>query len=137
LVIAGSGASPELKREVAKAFQQRGAAREHSTRRRSTELVRNAQVNVLPTFQATGIKLKLLLCLFTGRHVVCNSPMVEGTGLESLCHVHDEPEAMRLSIQACMGVPVRTVQRSRREPACWRSVSATSGTRKDRELVVG
>jgi hypothetical protein len=29
-----------------------------------TALVRAAQVNVLPTFQATGIKLKLLLCLF-------------------------------------------------------------------------
>jgi hypothetical protein len=47
----------------------------------------------------------LLLCLFTGRHVVCNTPMVEGTGLEGLCHVHDDPGAMRTSILACMGKP--------------------------------
>ena len=64
--------------------------------------MRSAQVNVLPTFQATGIKLKLLNALFTGRHVVCNTPMVQDTGLEGLCHVHDDPERMRLSIQACM-----------------------------------
>jgi len=62
-------------------------------------------VNVLPTFQSTGIKLKLLLCLFTGRHVVCNTPMVEGTGLEGLCHVHDDKAGMRNSILACMGGP--------------------------------
>ena len=62
-------------------------------------------MNVLPTFQATGIKLKLLLCLFSGRHVVCNTPMVEGTGLERLCHVHDDPQSMRHSIQACMAKP--------------------------------
>lgn len=103
LVIAGSDASRELKREVARApnvelRENVGTAEIHS-------LVRQAQVNVLPTFQATGIKLKLLLCLFTGRHVVCNSPMVEGTGLAELCHVHDSPEAMRTSILACMGSP--------------------------------
>jgi hypothetical protein len=69
------------------------------------DLVRGAQVNVLPTFQATGIKLKLLLCLFSGRHVVCNTPMVEGTGLDQLCHVHDDPQSMRHSIQACMAKP--------------------------------
>jgi len=68
-------------------------------------LVRTAQVNVLPTFQSTGIKLKLLLCLFTGRHVVCNTPMVEGTGLAELCQVHDDAEGMRTSILACMARP--------------------------------
>src|ERR1019366_3969226 len=34
------------------------------------ELIKNAQINVLPTFQATGIKLKLLAVLFTGRHCI-------------------------------------------------------------------
>ena len=68
-------------------------------------LLRGDEAICLSTFQATGIKLKLLLCLFTGRHVVCNTPMVEGTGLAELCHVHDEVEAMRNSILACMGKP--------------------------------
>lgn len=100
LVIAGSGASSELKAAVARANNVK--LRENIPTAEIQELIRNAQVNVLPTFQATGIKLKLLNALFTGRHVVCNTPMVQETGLERLCHVHDEPERMRLSIQACM-----------------------------------
>ena len=103
LVIAGSDASAELKREVARSGNVE--LRENIGTDEIHRLVREAQVNVLPTFQATGIKLKLLLCLFTGRHVVCNTPMVEGTGLEGLCHVHDDPGGMRLSIQACMAEP--------------------------------
>ncbi|HEY0977170.1 MAG TPA: hypothetical protein VGE21_06845 [Flavobacteriales bacterium] len=103
LVIAGSGASSELKNAVAKANNVK--LRENIPTQEITELVRQAQVNVLPTFQATGIKLKLLLCLFTGRHVVCNTPMVQDTGLAELCLVHDDPATMRLSIQACMAKP--------------------------------
>lgn len=103
LVIAGSNASAELKREAAKANNVE--LRENVDTTEIHRLVRTAQVNVLPTFQATGIKLKLLLCLYTGRHVVCNTPMVEGTGLAALCNVHDSPEAMRTSIIACMGAP--------------------------------
>jgi hypothetical protein len=103
LVIAGSDASSELKREVGRSTNVQ--LRENIGTEEIHRLVREAQVNVLPTFQATGIKLKLLLCLFTGRHVVCNTPMVEGTGLADLCHVHDDPEAMRTSILACMGKP--------------------------------
>lgn len=103
LRIAGSDASEELKRAIAKApntelLENIGTEEIH-------RLVRQAQVNVLPTFQSTGIKLKLLLCLFTGRHVVCNTPMVEGTGLEGLCQVHDDVEGMRNSILACMSRP--------------------------------
>ncbi len=101
LIIAGSNASKELRREVARA--RNIELRENISTEEIHRLVREAQVNVLPTFQSTGIKLKLLLCLFTGRHVVCNTPMVEGTGLEDLCHVHDRPEAMREAILACMG----------------------------------
>lgn len=103
LVIAGSDASSELKREVARTPNV--SLRENIGTDEIHRLVREAQVNVLPTFQATGIKLKLLLCLFSGRHVVCNTPMVEGTGLEGLCHVHDDPGAMRMSILACMAKP--------------------------------
>ena len=45
-------------------------------------LTQNAQVHVLPTFQSTGIKLKLLNVMFNGRHVLVNPAMVKHTGLE-------------------------------------------------------
>ncbi len=51
------------------------------------QLVVNAQIHVLITFQNTGLKLKLLNTAFAGRHMVVNSAMVDGSGVEELCHV--------------------------------------------------
>lgn len=61
---------------------------------RMETLIRNAQIHMLVTFQATGLKLKLLNSLFAGRHTVVNSAMLAGSGLEDLCHVADTPEEM-------------------------------------------
>lgn len=51
------------------------------------ELISNAQINVLPSFNSTGIKVKLLNALFNGRHCAVNNSAVDGTGFESLCHI--------------------------------------------------
>lgn len=55
-------------------------------------LIHKAQIHVLITFQATGLKLKLLNSLFAGRHTVANQLMVAGSGLEQLCHIADTPD---------------------------------------------
>ena len=62
-------------------------------------LVRYAQINILPTFQATGIKLKLLSALFNGRFCVVNSPMVANTGLSGLCVVADSADTMKQAVK--------------------------------------
>ncbi len=49
------------------------------------DLIRTAHCCVIPTFQSTGLKLKLLNSLFQGRMVLTNKEMVENTGLESVC----------------------------------------------------
>ena len=59
------------------------------------ELIHNAQICFIPTFQSTGLKLKLLGSLFASRFVVTNSAMVKNTGLEELCEVYDEPEELK------------------------------------------
>lgn len=69
------------------------------------QLIANAQVHVLPTFQATGLKLKLLHALFNGRHVVVNSAMVQGTGLSEACHIANTAPAFREKIKELMTVP--------------------------------
>ncbi len=48
-------------------------------------LFEKAHINVLPTFQKTGIKLKLLNTLYQGKFVIANDFMADDTGLESLC----------------------------------------------------
>ena len=60
-------------------------------------LIHNAQIHALITFQATGLKLKLLNSLFAGRHTVVNRLMIAGSGLEPLCHIADTPDEMVLS----------------------------------------
>lgn len=48
-----------------------------------SDLIENAHIHVLYTEQATGLKLKLLNVLHTGRFVICNDKMIEGTGLKA------------------------------------------------------
>jgi len=50
-------------------------------------LLKDAHINVLPTFQNTGIKLKLINALFNGRFCLVNDAMVNKTGLEDLCSI--------------------------------------------------
>ena len=51
------------------------------------ELVSNAQIHCLYTAQETGLKLKLLHVLYSGRHVVVNQNMLSGTDLEKTCTI--------------------------------------------------
>ncbi len=61
-------------------------------------LIRNAQINVLVTFQATGLKLKLLNTLYNGRWMLVNQEMLAGTGLESLCEIACNAAEMKKKI---------------------------------------
>lgn len=56
------------------------------------KLINHSQICLIPTFQATGLKLKLLTSFFAGRHCITNTEMVHGTGLEELCHIGNSPE---------------------------------------------
>jgi len=63
-------------------------------------LIRNAQINVLVTFQATGLKLKLLNTLYNGRWMLVNPEMLAGTGLESLCEITGSAGEMKQKIKS-------------------------------------
>lgn len=58
-------------------------------------IIADAHVHLLPTFQRTGIKLKLLETLFNGRFCLVTPDMVVDTGLEKLCYVADTPSTFR------------------------------------------
>jgi hypothetical protein len=63
------------------------------------DLIRNAQVNILVTFQATGLKLKLLNTLYNGRFCLVNEPMIKGTALDSLCETANTTEELRAKLK--------------------------------------
>jgi hypothetical protein len=58
-------------------------------------LIRKAHLHLLVTFQATGLKLKLLNALFKGKLVIANSKMTHGTGLAPLCFIADTPDELK------------------------------------------
>ena len=57
-----------------------------------SDLIKKAQVHLLPSFNRTGIKIKLLNALFNGRFVITNPVAVEETGLSTLCEIADTAE---------------------------------------------
>jgi hypothetical protein len=59
------------------------------------KLFDDAHIHILPTFQNTGIKLKLLNALFNGKFVIVNPPMIENTDLKDICIVAQNAEEMR------------------------------------------
>lgn len=68
-------------------------------------LARNANIHVLPTFQNTGFKLKLLYALSAGRHVMVNSKMVNGTNMGEWCSIAESPQEWSNSISKMMDAP--------------------------------
>ena len=113
LVIAGHGASPELKEAIEK--RKNISLKETISTQEIYSLIQNAQINILPTFQATGIKLKLLSALYTGRHCLVNSPMVENTGLESLCNIANSPAEMKKEVSQLMILSFSSEEKIKRE----------------------
>jgi len=63
------------------------------------DLLLNAQINILPTFQATGIKLKLINSLFISKFCIVNSKMVDNTGLEDICIIKNSTQEFIKAIE--------------------------------------
>ncbi|MDL2221937.1 glycosyltransferase family 1 protein [Parabacteroides sp. OttesenSCG-928-N08] len=95
-VIAGMNPTPALQELVSRYPNITLVA--NPSQEQMEQLIHEAHIHALITFQDTGLKLKLLNSLFAGRHIVANKMMLRGTGLESLCHLADSPEDF---LQAC------------------------------------
>lgn len=78
---------------------------ENPDERRMNELISSAHINLLVSFQAAGIKLKLINALFRGRFCVVNQLMVSGTGLAKLCYVRNSAAAIRQTVEALINAP--------------------------------
>lgn len=83
LVIAGLNPPGKLERMIRKVPHV--TLIKNPSEDKMNELIRTAQVNILVTFQKTGLKLKLLNALFSGRFCLVNPEMVAGTELAGLC----------------------------------------------------
>lgn len=96
-VIAGNNPSAEL----LKACQKHSHIKliDNWNNEQIMDAVSKAHINVLPTFQGTGIKLKLLNALYCGRFCVVNPTMVNSTSLESACIIAKDATEMIKEIE--------------------------------------
>ena len=77
------------------------------------ELISKARINLLITFQATGLKLKLLNALYNGSFVLVNNKMLHGTGLDELCYVANNALELKKKVQMLINSDFRSTEKNR------------------------
>lgn len=101
LVVAGKNPSAKLQTEIGN-FPKITLYANPSDEKMS-ELLAKARINLLLTFQPTGIKLKLMNALCKSRgHCVVNDEMLHGNNLRTLCHVVSNASELADSIGELM-----------------------------------
>ena len=85
LVITGRQPSPKLERMTHD--HKHTCLVANPTDKEMQDLISRAQIHVIPSFNNTGVKMKLLNALFTGRHCVVNKAAIAGSGLAGYCHI--------------------------------------------------
>ena len=78
-------------------------------------LIKNSRVNLLLTFQQTGIKLKLLHALESGQHIIINDKMDDSGIFAALCHVENEPQKIANKIDQLMEIPFTSTAKNKRD----------------------
>ncbi len=112
-VIAGKNPSKKLE-DLAHAHQHTCIVA-NPGEREMQDMIRKAQVHVLPSFNNTGIKLKLLNALFNGRHCLVNKNGVEGSGLEHVCHIAEGAAAFKSAIKELYEQPFTENEKQQRQ----------------------
>jgi Glycosyl transferases group 1 len=79
------------------------------------DMILKAQVNVLPSLNNTGVKLKLLNALFNGRHCLVNKAGVDGSGLDSICQIAEDADDFKTAIGYLYNIPFTTEEKEHRQ----------------------
>jgi len=133
LIIAGKKPSSELKKAINS--NNNIVLKANINTKEIDFLIENAQINILPTFQATGIKLKLLAALYKGRHCIVNNEMVVKTGLESLCSIKNTSEEMLLEVEQLFKTPFDSSEIAKRKIILEQEFSTTANAFKLLQLL--
>ncbi len=103
LIIAGLNPSERLKRFAAR--HAHISINANPTEPEMQSLIENAHVNVVPSLNNTGVKLKLLNALFNGRHCLVNPAGAEGSETEELCNIAKTAADMKKDVVNLFATP--------------------------------
>jgi hypothetical protein len=93
LVIAGK--NPSKKLNHAAHLKKHTCLVANPAKTEMDDLIAKAHINIIPSFNSTGIKFKLLHALYSGKHCLVNEETVNGTGLETACHIAGNANAFK------------------------------------------
>jgi len=103
--------------------------------RTMNRLIAQAHINLLVSFQNSGIKLKLINALFRGRFCIVNQEMVSGTGLAKLCYVRNSAVVISQTIEALINAPFEQSKIEERRALLESEFSNTENAKKLMELI--
>lgn len=112
IIISGKDPSSKLAALVAKT--RNATLISNPTHDAMQQLVENAQLHLLPSFNNTGVKLKLLNALYNGRHCVANEAAVAGSGAEVLCSIGNTAAEMQEQVSRLFSEPFTEKEIQRR-----------------------
>jgi Glycosyl transferases group 1 len=79
------------------------------------DMIWKAHIHVIPAFNNTGIKLKLLNAVFNGRHCVVNQAAVEGSGLDAFVHLATGSDSFVKKIGELYNLPFNKGEAAKRQ----------------------
>lgn len=79
------------------------------------DIIAKAQINILPSLNNTGVKLKLLNAVFNGRHCLVNKAGVEGSGLKSICQIAEDADDFKTAIGYLYNIPYTSEDNEQRQ----------------------
>ena len=100
LIIAGKNPSPNLYKAARKGLNI--LVIENPSEEQMQDFIKQAHINILPSYSNTGIKLKLLNALYNGRFCLVNNLTTEGSGTEQLCHYFEDSNSCKQKITELM-----------------------------------
>ncbi len=130
-VIAGKDPSPKLERLAHAKLHTCLVANPGDAEMQ--DMIAKAHINILPSFNNTGVKLKLLNALYNGRHCVVNKAGVEGSGLESLCSIATNASSFKTTIAELYNQEFTDEQIQRRRSV----LQSIYDNNKNVEIVIG
>ncbi|MBX2887678.1 MAG: glycosyltransferase family 4 protein [Ferruginibacter sp.] len=95
-------------------------------------LISEAHINILPSLNETGVKLKVLHALYMGRYCITNNAGSEGSGLTDLCIIANEPNQMKQHIITLMDTEFTNEMKDFRE----KTLHALYNNNKSAEILI-
>ena len=98
-------------------------------------LIQNAQINIVLSFQKSGMKLKLLNALYRGRFCIVNNQIIHNTGLERLCYVKNASKDIAATVESLMNVQFSQKQIEERKALLDQTFSNLQNAQKIADLI--